>query len=83
MGMNKALELAANATIVGTYNCQGEVPQQILDSAENKDPKPAWLQDAYNAKGHPDEEDIYKMCVALEKAGVVESPKKGEKRMFS
>lgn len=83
MGMNKAKELAAGASIVGSFNCQGEVPQQVLENAENKDPKPAWLQDAYAAKGHPDSDDIYNMCTALEKSGVVESPRPGEKRMFS
>jgi flavodoxin len=83
MGMNKAKELAANATIVGTFSCQGEVPQHVLESAENKDPKPGWLQDAYAATGHPDSDDLYQLCEMLEKSGIVESPKPGEKRMFS
>lgn len=83
MGMNTAKELASNANIIGSFDCQGEVPQQVLENAANQDPQPAWLQDAYSAKGHPDNDDIYNMCIALEKSGVVECPKPGEKRMFS
>lgn len=83
MGMNKAKELASAAEIVGSFSCQGEVPQQVIDNAENQDPQPAWLQDAYSAKGHPDNNDLYNLCEALEKVNLVESPKPGEKRMFS
>lgn len=83
MGMNKAKDLASDANIIGTFNCQGEVPENILESAANKDPQPAWLQDAYSAKGHPNDDDIYNLCEALEKSGVVQSPHPGEKRMFS
>ncbi|HER63471.1 MAG TPA: flavodoxin family protein [Desulfobacteraceae bacterium] len=83
MGMNKAKELASGANIVGSFDCQGEVPQNVLDSAANKDPQPDWLQDAHSAQGHPNNEDIYNMCIEMEKSGVVETPKPGEKRMFS
>ena len=83
MGMNKAKELASNSNIVGSFDCQGEVPQNVLDTAANKDPQPAWLQDGYAAKGHPDRDDMYRLCEALEKAGIVESPQPGEKIMFS
>ena len=83
MGMNMAKELASGATIVGTFSCQGEVPENVLENAANRDPQPAWLQDAYAAKGHPDSNDMYQLCEALEKSGIVESPQPGEKRMFS
>lgn len=83
MGMNKARELAAGSNIVGTFNCQGEVPQKVLESAANKDPQPPWLKYAESAKGHPNKEDLYNLSIALEKAGLVETPKPGEKRMFS
>ncbi|MCL7489792.1 MAG: flavodoxin family protein [Desulfobulbaceae bacterium] len=83
MGMNKAKELASDADIIGSFDCQGEVPQSVLDSAANKDPQPDWLADAESAKGHPDNEDIYNMCIELEKSGVVQTPKPGENRMFS
>lgn len=83
MGMNKAMELASGATVVGSFNCRGEVPQQVLENAANQDPQPAWLQDAPSAMGHPDNDDIYNMYKAMEKSGVIECPKPGEKRMFS
>ena len=83
MGMNMAKELASGANIVGSFSCQGEVPEQVLENAANQDPQPAWLQDGYAAKGHPDNDDMYKLCEALEKSGIVASPQPGEKRMFS
>ena len=83
LGMNKARELAAGANIVGTFNCQGEVPENVLASAANKNPQPPWLADAPEAKGHPDDNDFYNLSLAMEKAGLVETPKPGEKRMFS
>lgn len=83
MGMNKARQLAAGADIVGTFSCQGEVPDQVMASAANKNPPPAWLKDADRAKGHPNSDDLYNLCVALEQSGLVVSPKPGEKRMFS
>lgn len=84
MGMNKARELAGGANIVGTFNCQGEVPANVIETATNKDPQPAWLKDAESAKGHPDNEDLYNLSIALEKAGIVDSPQPtDEKRMFS
>ena len=84
MGMNKARELAKGANIVGTFSCQGEVPEKVIESAANKDPQPPWLGDAESAKGHPDNDDLYNLSVALDKAGLVESPKDNdEKRMFS
>lgn len=83
MGMNTAMELASGATIIGSFNCQGEVTQQVLENAANQNPQPPWLQDAHLAKGHPDNDDIYNMCRSLEKSGLVGTPKPGEKRMFS
>lgn len=83
MGMNKARELATGANIVGTFNCQGEVPENVLASAANRDPKPPWLDDAPAAHGHPDNDDLYNLTLALEKAGLADTPTAGEKRMFS
>ena len=83
LGMNKARELAAGADIVGTFSCQGEVPAQVLATAANKNPPPPWLKDAATAKGHPNNDDLYNLCMALENSGLVEAPKPGEKRMFS
>lgn len=83
MGMNMARDLAAGANIVGSFDCQGEVPGQVIENAGNQNPQPAWLRDAQTAKGHPGDNDIYNLCMALEKHGLAECPKPGEKRMFS
>jgi len=83
MGMNKARELAAGANIVGTFSCQGEVPAQVLATAANKNPPPPWLKDADQAKGHPNSDDLYNLCIALENSGLAQIPRPGEKRMFS
>ena len=84
MGMNTARELAMGANIVGTFSCQGEVPEKVIETATNKNPQPPWLPDAESAKGHPNNDDFYNLSIALDKAGIVESPKDtDEKRMFS
>lgn len=83
LGMNKARELADGANIIGTFNCQGEVPENVLATAANKNPQPPWLGDAPAAEGHPDDNDLYNLSLAMEKAGLVEMPKTGEKRLFS
>lgn len=83
IGMNKARELASGASVVGSFNCRGEVPEAVMESAANKDPQPPWLGDAAASKGHPDSDDLYNMSTELEKCGLVETPKPGEKRMFS
>ncbi|NOQ46173.1 MAG: flavodoxin family protein [Desulfobulbaceae bacterium] len=72
MGMNKARELVGGATVIGTFNCQGEVPEKVMENAANKDPQPPWLKDAPAAKGHPDGDDLYNLCQELEKAGLME-----------
>ncbi len=70
IGMNKAIELAEGATILGTFSCQGEVPQSVIDAAANKDPQPDWLADAPSAKGHPNTNDFIDLSEALTKAGL-------------
>jgi flavodoxin len=57
-GMRKAQELAAGATIIGTFSCLGEVGEKVLVMAAAKDPQPPWLAAAPDAKGHPDETDL-------------------------
>lgn len=84
IGLNKGRELAAGANIVGTFSCQGEVSEKTLEAAANKQPPPPWLKDAESAKGHPNNDDLYNLSLALEKAGLADCPKKtDEKRMFS
>jgi flavodoxin len=56
--MKKAKDLLAEARVVGTYSCQGEVAQDVMEAAAAKDPQPPWFADAATAKGHPDDEDV-------------------------
>lgn len=56
--MNKAKKLVAPARICAVFSCPGEVTEEFLEKAVQKDPQPPWLADAPAAKGHPDEEDI-------------------------
>lgn len=70
MGMNRAKELVAGAEIIGSFNCQGEVPEKVIETAANKDPQPPWLKDAEAAKGHPDSKDLMALSEAMVKAGL-------------
>ena len=56
--MEHAKSLAAEAHILGTYSCQGEVNPKVLEKARSKPEPPGWIADAPNASGHPDEADI-------------------------
>jgi hypothetical protein len=68
--MNKAGELTAGANIIGSFSCQGEVAQKVMDNAANKDPQPPWLADAPAAKGHPNGNDFMDLSDALIAAGL-------------
>jgi flavodoxin len=57
-GMEVAKSFAPDSDIWGTYSCQGEVDQKILEKASKKPEPPVWLTDAPNAKGHPNSADI-------------------------
>jgi flavodoxin I len=57
-GMAAAKEVAAGATVLGTFSCQGEVSPKVLAAAAAKPEPPPWLSDAPGAKGHPDQNDI-------------------------
>jgi len=74
MGMNKARELVGGATVVGSFDCQGEVPKKVMETAANKDPRPPWLDDAPSAKGHPDNKDLMALSEALMEAGLKPRP---------
>jgi poly(3-hydroxybutyrate) depolymerase len=83
MAMNKAGELAAKATIIGTFSCQGEVPAKVMENAANKDPQPAWLTDAPAAKGHPNGSDFMNLSDALIAAGLKSKAEKSTGSMLS
>lgn len=67
-GMAKAKELAVGATVIGTFNCPGEVGAKVLEMAAAKDPQPPWLAAAPDAKGHPDNADLAAAKAAVKAA---------------
>ncbi len=56
--MQAARELAAGASVVGTYSCQGEVNPKVLAKVKAKPQPPVWLDDTATGVGHPDEKDL-------------------------
>lgn len=56
--MAHAKALAPNVEISGTFSCQGKVNPKVLEKVKEKPQLPAWLDDAPDAIGHPDESDI-------------------------
>lgn len=59
--MDHARGLAPDASVIGTFSCQGEVNPKVLDKIRAKDPQPPWIQDAPGAVGHPGAEDIARL----------------------
>jgi len=57
-GTELAKSLAPESDIRGTYSCQGEVNPKVLEKASKKTEPPAWLADAPDADGHPNDADI-------------------------
>jgi flavodoxin len=57
-GMELAKSLAPDSDIRGTYSCQGEVNQKVIEKASKKPEPPVWLADASDADGHPNDADI-------------------------
>ncbi|MBU2539312.1 MAG: flavodoxin family protein [Proteobacteria bacterium] len=64
-GMNKARDLAAGATVAGSFSCPGEVPVKVQAAIAEKNPNAPWLPDAPAATGHPDEKDLSDLRKAL------------------
>ncbi len=52
-----ALGLAKGKTVLGTYGCQGEVSDQVIDGLRGKPEHGGWLLEAKGAMGHPDDAD--------------------------
>jgi len=63
--MDHAKSLVPKATILGTFDCQGEVNPKILEKALSKDQPPPWLADAPEATGHPDAVDLKRLKQAV------------------
>jgi flavodoxin len=67
-GMKAAREMAPDADILGSFNCQGEVNPKVLEKAGSKPTPPIWLKDAPDAQGHPDDKDLDSLTSAVNKA---------------
>ena len=52
-----ALGLAKGSTVLGTYGCQGEVPEKVVEGLRGKPEHAGWLLEAKGAVGHPDDAD--------------------------
>jgi flavodoxin len=63
--LETARSLAAEAQVVGSFNCPGEVNPAVLEKASQKDPQPPWLADAPAAVGRPNAEDLAALRAAL------------------
>ena len=66
--MDNARSLAPSARVSGTFNCQGTVNPSFLEKARQKNPLPAWIEDAPAAVGHPDAVDIDRLKAAIKSA---------------
>ncbi|MFZ0243264.1 MAG: flavodoxin family protein [Desulfobacterales bacterium] len=65
--MDHARSLVPNATVLGTFSCQGEVDPSVLERVSQKPEPPVWLKDAPQAAGHPDQGDIQALKKEVEK----------------
>ena len=53
-----ALGLSAGKTVLGTYGCQGEVSERVIEGMAGKPEHAGWLIEARGAMGHPDSADL-------------------------
>jgi len=49
--------LAKGKTVLGTYGCQGEVSEKVIEGMSGKPEHRGWLMEAKGAVGHPDDAD--------------------------
>ncbi len=63
--MEFAQELVSSCRVIGTYSCQGEVNPKVIAMAESKPQRPPWLDDAPDAVGHPNTEDLEKLKAVI------------------
>ena len=68
--MDYARSLVPSATVLGSFNCQGEVNSKVLEKVSRKEPPPPWIADAGAAVGHPDEGDIDNLKAAVRALGL-------------
>jgi flavodoxin len=63
--MASAQQLLPEADIIGQFNCQGQVNPKVLEKVAKKQPPPAWLKDAPQAAGHPNQNDLDRLQAML------------------
>lgn len=68
--MAHARSLVPDATVLGTFSCQGEVDPTVLERVSQKPQPPVWLKDAPQAAGHPDQGDLRELKNAIGKIGL-------------
>ena len=56
--MDQARALAKNAVVTGVFTCQGEVNPTVLEKVKQKPEPPVWINDADQAVGHPNADDL-------------------------
>jgi flavodoxin len=64
--MAQAQSLAEGAKIAGSFNCFGEVNPKLLEKIKAKPQPPVWLDDAADAVGHPNRDDLNSLQKALD-----------------
>ena len=63
--MDHAISLVGDASVLGTFNCCGQVNPKILEKARAKTSPPVWLENAAKAVGHPDNHDLEQLRSAV------------------
>jgi flavodoxin len=63
--MDQAESLVGGATVLGTFNCCGQVNPKLLEKVQAKPSPPIWIDNADKAVGHPDNEDLEKLRSAV------------------
>lgn len=56
--MEKARDMVGGATVVGSFNCPGEVEPKHLEMVSAKPEPPVWAKEAPAAKGRPNAADL-------------------------
>jgi len=63
--LSQARDCLPKATFVGSFTCQGEVNPKVLEKVKAKPEPPVRLDDAADAVGHPDGEDLTRLQKAV------------------
>ncbi len=56
--LEHAVGLAVKQKILGHFGCQGQVSEKIMDMLRGKLEHQAWVEEAKEAAGHPDSNDL-------------------------